>query len=99
MDVALPILDKIWKKTLCLQNYFLSDGNIGGLAKACEVLDYRLVNRLLLASNGINGDQLAEIISGMAKLREFKSLIYKQNAINFESLRALKPVFEKRLPL
>ena len=35
----------------------------------------------------------------MAKLREFKSLIYKQNAINFESLRALKPVFEKRLPL
>ena len=61
-DVALPILDKIWKKTLCLQNYFLSDGNISGLAKACEILDYRLVNRLLLANNGINGDQLAKII-------------------------------------
>ena len=97
--MALPILDKIWKKTLCLQNYYLSEGNILGLAKACEVLDYRAVNRIMLCNNGINGDQLAEIVEGMAKLREFKSLIYKQNMINMNSLTALKPVFEKRLPL
>ena len=97
--MALPILDKIWKKTLCLQNYYLSEGNISGLAKACEVLDYRAVNRIMLCNNGINGDQLAEIVEGMAKLREFKSLIYKQNMINMNSLTALKPVFEKRLPL
>ena len=31
-NLCLPILDKIWKKTLCLQNYFLSEGNIRGLA-------------------------------------------------------------------
>ena len=55
-NLILPILDKIWKKTLCLQNYFLSEGNIKGLASACEVLDFRLVNRLLLNNNGINGD-------------------------------------------
>ena len=91
--MALPILDKIWKKTLCLQNYYLSEGNILGLAKACEVLDYRAVNRIMLCNNGINGDQLAEIVEGMAKLREFKSLIYKQNLININSLNALKPVF------
>lgn len=63
------------------------------------MLDFRLVNRLLLANNGINGDQLAEIITGMAKLREFKSLIYKQNGLNQNSLMAMRPVFEKRLPL
>ena len=34
----------------------------------------------------------------MSKLREFKSLIYRQNTLNFESLRAFKPVFEKRFP-
>ena len=80
--MALPILDKIWKKTLCLQNYFLGQGNTKGLAKACEVLDYRLVNRIFLSNCGVTGDQLAEIIDGMVKLRDFKSLIYKQNTIN-----------------
>ena len=96
--MTLPILDKIWKKTLCLQNYFLSEGNIKGLAAACEVLDYRLVNRLLLNNNGITGDQFAEILEGMSKLRDFKSLIYKCNTINLHSLDVLKPVLAKRLP-
>ena len=82
----LPILDKIWKKTLCLNNYFLSEGNIRGLASACEVLDFRLVNRLLLNNCGITGDQFSEIIQGISKIRDFKSLIYKQNAINESSI-------------
>lgn len=34
----------------------------------------------------------------MSKLRDFKSLIYKQNAINLHSLNVLKPVLAKRLP-
>ena len=34
----------------------------------------------------------------MAKLRDFKSLIYKQNTINLHSLEVLRPVLEKRLP-
>ena len=55
-NLNLPILDKIWKKTLCLQNYFLSEGNIKGLAAACKVLDHKIVNRLLLNNNGITGD-------------------------------------------
>ena len=35
----------------------------------------------------------------MSKLREFKSLIYKQNGLNQNSLLAMRPVFEKRLPM
>lgn len=34
-DLVLPILDKIYKKTLCLNDYNLSDGNCRGLAAAC----------------------------------------------------------------
>ena len=34
----------------------------------------------------------------MVKLRDFKSLIYKQNTINLHSLDVLKPVLAKRLP-
>ena len=61
-DLALPIMDKIWKKTLCLQNYYISEGNIAGLVAACEVLDFRLVNRLLLDNCGVTGDRFAEIL-------------------------------------
>lgn len=34
----------------------------------------------------------------MSKLRDFKSLVYKQNAINDKSIQSLKPILEKRLP-
>ena len=34
----------------------------------------------------------------MAKLRDFKSLIYRQNTVNLNSLTALKPVLAKRFP-
>lgn len=81
-----------------MQNYFLSQGNIKGLAKSCEVLDCKIVNRIFLSNCGITGDLLAQIIDGMVKLRDFKSLIYKQNSINQRSLDSLMPVFMRRIP-
>ena len=68
------------------------------MAQACEVLDFRIVNRLLLNNCGISGDQFAEILQGLKKLRDFKSLVYIKNSINSASLTALKPLLEKRLP-
>lgn len=68
------------------------------MAQACEVLDFRIVNRLLLNNCGISGDQFAEILKGLKKLRDFKSLVYIKNSINSASLTALKPLLEKRLP-
>ena len=35
VDLTLPILDKVYRKTLCLQDYHLSEGNCQGLADAC----------------------------------------------------------------
>lgn len=52
----LPILDKIYKKTLYLQDYLLSDGICKGLAAACKLFDHRLVNRVLFTNCGITGD-------------------------------------------
>ena len=49
-------------------------------------------------NNGIDGDQFAKMLDGFAKLRDFKSLIYKQNVVTLNSMLALKPIFEKRLP-
>lgn len=55
-DLVLPILDKIYKKTLCLNDYLLSDGNCRGLAAACELFDHQVVNRVLFNNCGLTGD-------------------------------------------
>ena len=54
-DLALPILDKIYKKTLCLNNYLLTDGNCKALAEAGKVLDPYVVNRFLFNNCRITG--------------------------------------------
>ena len=82
MSVALPILDKIFKKTICLQDYTMSSGHCKGLARACEFFDAKVVNRILMSNCGINGDQFAMILEGLAKLNDFKSIIYKMNGLN-----------------
>ena len=68
VQLNLPILDKIYRKTLCLQDYHLSSGNIQGLADACEHLDTRIVNRMLFNNCGLTGDSLATILEGVQKM-------------------------------
>lgn len=58
-DSILPILDKVVNKTICLQNYLLSEGHVQGLAKACEHLDPRIVNRMLFNNCGMSADNFA----------------------------------------
>ena len=97
-NLVLPILDKIYKKTLCLQDYLLSDGICKGLAEACKLFDHTVVNRVLFSNCGITGDQFALILEGLTQLKDFKSIIYKMNTVNARSILMLKPIFEKRLP-
>lgn len=96
--MVLPILDKIYKKTLCLNDYLLSDGNCRGLAAACAILDPAVVNRVLFNNCGITDEQFAMILEGLVKLKDFKSIIYKLNTLNYLSLEKLVPIFQKRLP-
>ena len=77
LNMTLPIFDKIFRKTLCLHNYHLSDGNCQGLADSCEHLDDKVINRMLFNNCGISGDQLAVIFNGIAKMKDFKALIYR----------------------
>lgn len=94
----LPILDKVVKKTLVLQEYTLSKGHCRGLAKACQFFDSRVINRVLFNNCGIDGYEFADILRGLNEIRDFKSIIYKMNLINEQSLAQLKPLLEKRLP-
>ena len=85
----MPILDKIYRRTLCLQNYLLNDGHCQGLAEACQFLDARVVNRMLFNNCGISGENLTVILQGVSKIKDFKALIYKVNNVSFDAVDRL----------
>lgn len=98
LDVVLPILEKVFKKTLVLQEYTLSQGHCRGLAAACQFFDHRFVNRVFFNNCGIDDQEFADILSGLSTLKDFKAISYRLNSFNELSLRALEPLLKKRLP-
>ena len=76
----------------------MSEGHCKGLARACEFFDAKVVNRILMSNCGVNGDDFALILGGLAKLNDFKSIIYKMNGLNRASIRGLEPLLVKRFP-
>ena len=94
----MPILDKIFRKTLCLHEYTLSEGHCKGLAEACSYFDTHVVNRVLFNNCGIDGDEFADILIGLQRLKDVKSIIYKMNEANQNSIDNIVPLLEKRLP-
>ena len=97
-DLLLPIFEKIYRKTLCLQDYMLSDGQCQGLAEACQFIDHRRLNRALFNNCGLSGSKFATILEGLAQIKDFKSIIYKRNEINALSIERLEPLFTKNIP-
>ena len=78
MDVILPILSKIYNKTLPLVNYQIGDGVCGGLGHACKA-NPKLINTVILDSNGLLDESLAKLLRGMQSLDHVKSIVYKNN--------------------
>ena len=98
LERSLPILDKIFSKTLCLQGYRLNDGHCQGLADACQFLDHRVLKRMLFNNCGMTGEQFAVILDGLSKLKDFKALIYKSSAVNFDAIDKLSPLLQRSMP-
>ena len=96
--MALPVFDKVYRKTLCLQDYKLSDGHVRGIASACPLFDHSVVNRFLFSNCGLSGDQFAIVLQGAKNMKDFKSVIYKRDSININSIMSLKPLFARRIP-
>ena len=80
-DLTLPLLSKVRRKTLVLQNYTLSIGHCNALAAACPLLP-RSINRVFFENCGIDDSEFASILRGLAQLSDFKSIIYKRNAFD-----------------
>lgn len=53
---------------------------------------------MLFNNVGMNGDQLATILKGAAKMRDFKALTYKNGGINEQVIENLVPILRRPVP-
>jgi len=90
-------LTKVRRKTLLLQNYTLSIGHCNALAAACPFLP-KSINRVFFDNCGIDDEEFAAILRGLAQLNDFKSITYKRNVFDELSLQEIVPLLHKRLP-
>ena len=93
----IPILSTVINRTLSLGNYTLSGGHCDALNKAAEHFD-NFVNRVRLQNCGVDDEKMAKLISTFSKLRDFKSIILRQNVFQEKSLEAVKELLQKKAP-
>ena len=96
-ELFLPVLEYVHAKTLCLQSYTLSIGHCKALAKAFEYFD-EFCNRVIFDNCGIDDEEMAAILNGILKLKDFKKIIYRQNTFAELSLEKLWKILLRKIP-
>jgi Ran GTPase-activating protein (RanGAP) involved in mRNA processing and transport len=95
--VALPIMTKIIDGQLLIRNTKLNSGLANAL-KGMLLLNKTLINKLYLDSNGLDGENLTQILQGIAVQNPMKVLIIQDNMVNEECVEQIAPLFKNRMP-
>ena len=90
--MPLPILSHIYGNTLNLANYTLSSGHCSGLNVAAKFLQ-KNINRVRFDNCGIDDGEMASLLSAFVQFKDFKSIIYRRNAVHEETLEGLRNLF------
>ena len=96
-DTPLPILSHIYANTLTLANYALSSAHCKALNRAAKYLQSN-INRVRFDNCGIDDGEMAELLQAFVQFKDFKSIIYRSNDLDEESLAGLKELFGKGIP-
>eukprot|EP00347_Sterkiella_histriomuscorum_P014450 403360819 len=94
--LALPILQKIRKRTLNLTGYGLNQGHSKALQIAFKYFE-NILGKIHLENNNLKDDDFREILDGLAQLQDLKSIIYKNNEFGVKSAERLRPMLIKML--
>lgn len=95
--LPLPILFKVRDRFLTLQGYQLNTGLCASLQAALAIYPEILVG-VNLTENGISDGDLAKVLAGLTKLKEFKQFIVKDNQVLSESCIMLAQVLAVEQP-
>lgn len=97
MELALPILEKVYMKTLQLKDYNLSNAQLKALYLASRYFD-NFVNKIFLDNNGVTDEQFASIVDSFWCLSDFKSIVYKNNEFGLKSAESVLNLSSRRQP-
>ena len=95
--VAKPILSKIIDKQLVIRDILLNVGDSKGLQ---DNLMYNpdLINKLYLDSNGLDGNQLANICEGLCYQKEIFNLTVQGNSLNENTVEHISKLLKRKVP-
>lgn len=93
----MPILEKVNGGTLCLYDYNLSDVQVNALAQTSRLFQ-NFIRRILLDNCSVTDIQMSNLIQGCSRLRDFKSLIYRNNQFDIESAKVLGGLMLRKPP-
>lgn len=74
--LVLPILHRIKNKSLDLHGYMLNPGLCKAMNMGLQYLG-SIINKINFDNNGIHDLQFKDILDGLNKLKDLKSIIYK----------------------
>ena len=94
-EVALPLVNKVIKGKLVLQDYTLDSGHCRALASSIKQTAKPQIDALLLENCGIDDYELSLLLEGLLVMDNFEKFVYKNNVFLDNSLRALKPILTR----
>ena len=56
------------------------------------------MNRIHLNNCGISGENFATILDGLLKMKDLKSIYYKNNELNSVSIQKMHRIFTRKIP-
>ena len=92
--LVLPLFNYVKSKTLVLQSYALSKGHCRALAEACRDFDDQIINLVMFDNCNIDDYDMSFIIKACLSLKDFKSIVYKQNAFGELSLALIPQLLQ-----
>ncbi|CDW84855.1 UNKNOWN [Stylonychia lemnae] len=93
-QLPLPILKKVQKKILYLDNYHMNTSLAKALQLSIAYLVPYKINRIYLINNGMSDQDYALILSGLKNTKNIKEIGYFQNNFGGHSIYALNELLQ-----
>ena len=93
----MPIFHKIQNNQLLLRDIKLNEGVIKGLL-GCMMMNKNLIERLFLDNNCLDGDEMAQILTGVNNQLPFKSLTITGNNFNEACAELVLQLLKRKIP-
>lgn len=88
---AFSILNQIKDQSLELNDVKLGDAICEELSRRLHLLNQNIeIRRLVLENNGITEQSLAKFLEAFSRIKNFKTILIKNNSVSWESLQHLE---------